>query len=212
MKRNNTVLAASVVALSLLSTSALAATKFRVPLSLLSSQCANGRCYPTAYYDTNRSLSYRRDWACNAKTYNQHDGIDYGIGGFTSMDQGRWVMSAAAGKVIAVHDGEYDRCTSGKCGVANYIKIRHADGTETWYWHLKKWSIKVKVGQWVGCGVYIAKVGSSGYSTGPHLHFGVKRAGWMQDPYGATSSSCGRVGSMWTSQGYWGKLPGLTCQ
>ncbi len=200
-------------ALALMSLTAEAGTKFRVPLSLLDSQCANGRCYPTAYYDTNRSTSYRRDWACNAKTYNQHDGVDLGIGGFTAMDQGRWVMSAAAGTVIAVHDGEFDRCTSGNCGTANYIKLRHADGRVTWYWHLKKWSIKVKLGQFVPCGVYIAKVGSSGHATGPHLHFGltVPNVG-VTDPFGAVSSSCGHTVSYWISQGSWGHLPGNSCQ
>lgn len=190
-----------------------AGVKFRVPLSLLSTQCGSGRCYPTAYYDTNRSLSYRRDWACNAKTYNQHDGTDYGIGGFWAMDQGRWVMAAAGGTVIAVHDGEYDRCTSGRCGTGNYVKIRHSDGKVTLYWHLKKWSIRVRRGQWVGCGTILGKVGSSGYSTGPHLHFGmVNTVGRVDDPYSAVSSACGGPYSDWTSQGRWGGLPGNSCQ
>ena len=201
-----------VIAALLCSAPAVAQVKFRVPLSLLDTQCANGRCYPTAYYDTNRSLSYRRDWACNAHTYNQHDGVDLGIGGFGAMDQGRWVMTAAAGTVIAAHDGEFDRCTTGNCGTANYVKIRHADGKVTVYWHLKKWSIRVKVGQWVPCGIYLGKVGSSGHSTGPHLHFGVVTSGgYARDPYGA-SSSCGGTTSLWTHQGAWRGLPGNTCQ
>jgi murein DD-endopeptidase MepM/ murein hydrolase activator NlpD len=210
--------AAAAAALCLLLAPATAATRFRVPLSMLDSQCANGRCYPTAYFDTNRSTTYRRDWSCrtgsSARTYNQHDGVDIGIGGFSAMDQGRWVMSAAGGTVIAAHDGEYDRCTSGRCGTANYMKIRHADGRESWYWHLKKWSIRYKVGQYVPCGVYIAKVGSSGHATGPHLHFGVRIPGvsLMDDPFGAVSSSCGSTYSSWTSQGSWGRLPGNVCQ
>jgi murein DD-endopeptidase MepM/ murein hydrolase activator NlpD len=189
-----------------------AGVKFRVPLSLLSTQCANGRCYPTAYFDTNRSTSYRRDWACGAKTYNQHSGTDYGIGGFAAMDQGRWVMAAASGTVIATHDGEYDRCTSGRCGTANYVKIRHSDGKVSVYWHLKKWSLRVRKGQWVGCGTVIGKVGSSGYSTGPHLHFGVEVGGAIDDPYAAVRSSCGGTFSFWTAQGRYGGLPGNSCQ
>jgi murein DD-endopeptidase MepM/ murein hydrolase activator NlpD len=203
---------ALVVTLALLSIPAAAGVRFRVPLSLLDSQCANGRCYPSAYYDTNRSTSYRRDWACGSKTYNQHDGTDLAIGGFAAMDQGRWVMTAASGTVIAVHDGEYDRCTTGNCGTANYVKIRHSDGRVTLYWHLKKWSIRVKVGQYVGCGIYLGKVGSSGHSTGPHLHFGVLTSGVTDDPYGATSSSCGGTTSLWTHQGAYRGLPGNTCQ
>ena len=195
-----------------------AGTKYRVPLSLLDTQCANGRCYPTAYYDTNRSTSYQRDWSCrtggSAITYNQHSGSDYGVGGFTGMNQGRWVMAAAAGTVIAAHDGEYDRCTSANCGTANYVMIRHADGQVTQYWHLKKWSVRVKVGQHVGCGVYIGKVGSSGHSTGPHLHFGAKPSRYAApvDPYLHAGACGGSSSSLWTSQGSWGHLPGNSCQ
>lgn len=202
------------VGLGLASSSATAATKFRVPLSLASTQCGAGHCSPSAYYDTNRSASYRRDWACHTRTYNQHDGTDIAIGGFAAMNQGRWVMAAAAGTVIAKHDGEYDRCTNGHCGTANYVKIRHADGKVSWYWHLKKWSVRVKVGQHVACGALLGKVGSSGYSTGPHLHFGTQATSRsaMRDPFGATSSACGTTGTWWTSQGSWGRLPGQTCQ
>lgn len=203
----------SVLAVLLFAVPVLAMPRFRVPLSMLDSQCARGRCYPTAYYDTNRSGSYIRDWACRTKTYNQHSGTDIGIGGWGPMSEGRWVMSAAPGRVVAAHDGEFDRCTSGRCGTANYVIIQHADGSRALYWHLKKWSVRVRVGQWVPCGVYIGQVGSSGYATGPHLHFEVQNASRVSlDPYGAVSASCGRTGSLWTSQGNWGGLPGNACQ
>lgn len=201
-----------VVMAVIVSAPAAAQVKFRVPLSMLDTQCAGGRCYPTAYFDTNRSWSYRRDYACGTRTYNQHDGVDLGIGGWAAMDQGRWVMTAAAGTVIAAHDGEFDRCTTGNCGTANYVKIRHADGKISVYWHLKRWSVRVKVGQWVPCGVYLGQVGSSGYSTGPHLHFGVVVNGVADDPFGASSSACGGTFSFWTQQGPYGGLPGMACQ
>ena len=203
-----------ILAAAIFAAPAPAATRYRVPLQMLDTQCANGRCYVTAYYDTNTSSSYRRDWACRAKTYNGHRGVDYGIGGWTAMNAGRNVKAAASGTVVAVHDGEYDRCSGGNCGSANYVKIRHADGAITWYWHLKKWSVRVRPGQWVSCGTIIGKVGSSGHSYGPHLHFGLQRAGstTMIDPYGATSTSCGRTGSYWTDQNGWGGMPGYACQ
>ena len=197
---------------ALLSTSALAQVRFRVPLNMLDTQCGAGRCAPTAYYDTNRSTGWYSDWGCGTRTYNQHDGNDYGIGGFAAMDAGRYVKSAASGTVIAVHDGEWDRCTTGNCGTANYIQIRHSDGKVTWYWHLKRWSIRVRVGQWVSCGTDIAQVGSSGYSTGPHLHFGVFVPNYgMDDPYGSPYG-CGGAATYWMQQGSYGGLPGLACQ
>ena len=203
-----------VLCCALFATSAFANwVKFRVPLSLLDTHCGNGRCAPSAYFDTNRSWGYYRDYACGIKTYNQHDGIDYAIGGFWAMDQGRWVMAAASGTVIETHDGEFDRCTTANCGTANYVKIRHADGKVTVYWHLKKWSVRVRPGQWVGCGTVIGNVGSSGYSTGPHLHFGVVvPCHGADDPYGASNSACGGGFSYWVNQGAYLKLPGLTCQ
>jgi len=193
---------------------AIAIPKFRVPFSITSTQCGGGRCYPTAYFDTNRDAGWYRDWACKTKTYNQHDGTDLGIGGFANMDAGRNVLAAASGTVIAAHDGEFDRCTTGNCGTANYVKIRHSDGTVTVYWHLRKWSVRVSVGQSVACGATIGLVGSSGYSTGPHLHFGVhpfSGSNPPDDPYAATSTACGGTITYWTSQGAYGGLPGTTC-
>lgn len=188
-----------------------AETLFRLPLSTASNHCTGTRCYVTAYYDLNRGSGVR-DFACGARTYNQHTGTDIGVGGFAGMDAGRPVLAAAAGTVIAAHDGEFDRCTTGNCGTANYVKIRHADGKITLYWHLKKWSVKVKVGQTVACGQQIGLVGSSGTSTGPHLHFGVQHPTWgIDDPFKGTGS-CGGSVSWWVNQGAYRSLPGAVCQ
>lgn len=56
-------------------------------------------------------------------------------------------------------------------GWGNYVKIRHADGTHTLYAHLAKGSITVMAGDVVEQGQVIGKLGHSGQSTGPHLHF-----------------------------------------
>lgn len=53
----------------------------------------------------------------------------------------------------------------------NYIYINHGNGIKTFYAHLKK--ICVNVGDVVGGGTLIGKMGSTGWSTGPHLHFGI---------------------------------------
>jgi murein DD-endopeptidase MepM/ murein hydrolase activator NlpD len=64
---------------------------------------------------------------------------------------------------------------------ANFILIRHADGTFGTYDHLKEGGVAVKVGTQVGRGQLIGYSGSTGFSSGPHLHFGIYRA---KDGYG----------------------------
>lgn len=56
---------------------------------------------------------------------------------------------------------------------ANYVILLHADGTLGEYQHLQKDGILVKIGQQVKVGEVIASSGTSGYSSGPHLHFHV---------------------------------------
>ncbi len=62
----------------------------------------------------------------------------------------------------------------------NYIIISNGDGLQTLYAHLEAFS--VNIGQTVRQGSVIGKSGNTGYSTGPHLHFGVYRQGIAVDP------------------------------
>jgi murein DD-endopeptidase MepM/ murein hydrolase activator NlpD len=86
-----------------------------------------------------------------------HRGIDI------AAPIGTPVHAAAAGVV------EFSAWNSG--GYGNMIDIRHPDGTVTRYAHLSR--SLVRAGQQVEQGDQIALVGSTGYSTGPHLHFEV---------------------------------------
>ncbi len=65
-------------------------------------------------------------------------------------------------------------------GYGNLVKLRHAGGAETWYAHFSK--IGVAVGQRVEQGDALGLVGSTGLSTGPHLHFEVHDQGQTVDP------------------------------
>ena len=62
----------------------------------------------------------------------------------------------------------------------NYVIIKHIDGYQTLYGHLSK--IKTKKGAFVSQGELIGLVGSTGYSTGPHLHFTVYKNGKLVNP------------------------------
>lgn len=81
-------------------------------------------------------------------------------------------VAAAAGGTV-VHAGP-----AGTYG--NLVTLRHDNGFETRYAHLS--SIDVKVGDRVEAGSGLGKVGSTGYSTGPHLHFEVRHDGKAIDP------------------------------
>ncbi|MFT5686425.1 MAG: hypothetical protein ACI8RZ_007381 [Myxococcota bacterium] len=168
-----------------------------------------GYFYPTAYYDHS---GY--DWACGSIRYSGHRGSDFGGGSWSGMDAGRDIVAAAPGVVYTTNDGEFDECSSGDCsgggGYGNYVVIVHGDGKFTYYAHLKTWSLTVSSGQSVSCGQKLGEMGSSGYSTGPHLHFESRTSGGSQvDPFDGTCSS---PPSYWVSQGSYGALPGTTCE
>lgn len=98
-----------------------------------------------------------------ASTY--HEGIDIGA------PTGTEVIAAAAGEVV-ISKYSYS--------AGNYIMIDHGSGIFTIYMHLSKRSYEV--GAEVSQGQKIGEVGSTGYSTGPHLHFGVRKNGQYVNP------------------------------
>jgi murein DD-endopeptidase MepM/ murein hydrolase activator NlpD len=99
------------------------------------------------------------------KTYQMHTGLD--IGGA----YGQPIRAAAAGEVFfASLKGGYGKC----------IIILHGGGMSTLYGHCSQ--IVVVPGQRVRQGQLIGRVGSTGRSTGPHLHFEVRRNGVPINP------------------------------
>jgi murein DD-endopeptidase MepM/ murein hydrolase activator NlpD len=95
-----------------------------------------------------------------------HTGVDIGA------DKGASIVAANSGTVIMAH---YD-----KNGYGNMVVIDHGGGITTLYAHASK--LLVKVGDKVKSGQTIAKVGSTGLSTGNHLHFEVRVNGEPKDP------------------------------
>jgi murein DD-endopeptidase MepM/ murein hydrolase activator NlpD len=83
--------------------------------------------------------------------------------------------------IYAAHEGRV--IYSGPNGTfGNYVKIDHGGGWTTGYAHIVSGGIRVKVGDNVSAGTRIASVGSTGASTGCHLHFEVRRNGTAQNP------------------------------
>ncbi len=94
-----------------------------------------------------------------------HNGIDIGA------ERGVDIYAVQDGKVVLAEVVS---------GYGNYIIIEHKNGIETAYAHCD--SILVSAGEEVKAGQLIAYVGSTGNSTGPHLHFEVKADGRFCDP------------------------------
>lgn len=94
-----------------------------------------------------------------------HNGVDL------PSPTGTPTYSAFAGKV---------RISMYTKGYGNLVVLRHPNGLETYYGHLTK--REVEVGDWVDAGQEIGKIGSTGRSTGPHLHFETRYKGFAFDP------------------------------
>ncbi len=95
-----------------------------------------------------------------------HKGVDI------AAPKGTSVFTAAEGRIV--------RTGYEAGGYGAFIEVRHPNGLSTLYGHLSR--IDVASGDLVTCGQRIGLVGSTGYSTGPHLHFEVRRSGAQVNP------------------------------
>ena len=92
------------------------------------------------------------------------------------MPVGTWVHAAREGVVVLVEDSHGFGCAREECAaLANFVVVLHSDGTTGEYFHLEQGSAVVRVGDRVARGQRIARSGDTGFSTTPHLHFGVYR-------------------------------------
>lgn len=100
-----------------------------------------------------------------------HKGVDF------RAASGTKIPAAGAGRVVK---REYNS------GYGNFVRIRHANGFETVYAHMSKFQAGVNVGTTVSQGQIIGYVGSTGLSTGPHLHYEIIKNGAHVNPMTVT--------------------------
>jgi murein DD-endopeptidase MepM/ murein hydrolase activator NlpD len=91
-----------------------------------------------------------------------------------ALPEGTAVHAARAGIVINVA-GAHREGGLQPHAAANFVQVLHADGTYAVYAHLQAASVRVRPGQRVERGEWLARSGHTGYGTGPHLHFAVLR-------------------------------------
>ena len=173
-------------------------------------KCEVGKdCWITNYVN-HGTPEHPLDPMCGRMTYKTHKGTDFAIRDLVQMRKGVAVVAAADGVVTGVRDGmadislkQLDPLTiKGKeCG--NGVVIKHENGFETQYCHLRKGSLKVKPGQPIKEGAALGYVGLSGMTEYPHLHFSVRKDGKVYDPFagGVTRNTCKKHrGNIWSKK------------
>ena len=123
--------------------------------------------FPVQGHSINDISSYYKDIRSQFKEISRrvHGGIDI------KAKIGTPIVASSSGSISIA---KYDK------GWGNYIVIDHADGYQTWYAHLN--AFNVSEGEAVKSGDVIGYVGTTGRSTGPHLHFEIRKEGLRLDP------------------------------
>ena len=102
--------------------------------------------------------------------------------GETANHNGMDIPAPAMTPIYAVQGGVVITSTFASASYGQYVAISHGNGVVTLYGHMTKGSQKVKEGDIVKQGQIIGYVGSTGRSTGPHLHLELRKDGVRQDP------------------------------
>lgn len=139
--------------------------------SMNSNVSASGFAWPLPYSGVYLSSYYGYRYHPLTGQYKYHSGIDVSMSGA----MGKNIVATRAGTVI-ISSPEGQNGT----GYGSYIVIDHGDGYSSLYGHCS--ALLVSQGQKVSRGQIIARVGSTGWSSGPHLHFEIRYNGETVDP------------------------------
>ena len=141
----------------------------------------------------------QHDFACGLKSRQGHRGTDFSLMSDAQLADDVDVLAAADGIVQATRNGVPDQPYTAslapqlrgkECG--NAVRIRHNNGFDTLYCHLKNGSLTVQKGDQVSAGTPLGHIGMSGQSNFAHLHFTVLKDGKVVDPFAPTpSDTCG---------------------
>ena len=120
-----------------LCSAAHAQVKFSQPL-----QGTSGQDYWIVNYVDHDLTGGLLNYACSNKTYDGHEGTDYVLRSFKTMDSGVVVYAMADGIVFKTKDSLFDRSkVKNNLGLGNYVAINHGGEYWAYYGHLKKFSL-----------------------------------------------------------------------
>lgn len=137
---------------------------------------APSSAHANTHYQTPFKSSFKRKitQAFNGKFSHNNPGSRHAVD--IALPVGTPIVAARAGVVIYTKD---DYAFSGRSKYfldkANRVEVLHDDGTYAVYAHLLQGTVKIDIGDTVSAGTELGKSGSSGFSTGPHLHFVIRK-------------------------------------
>lgn len=126
-----------------------------------------------------REAENRYIWPVHGRLTSYYGRRNLGMG-TAAFHRGIDIAAPSGTPVGAVRSGTVTFAGWSTQGYGNLVRVRHADGSEAWYGHFS--SISVSVGQYVSQGAVVGRVGSTGISTGPHLHLELHERGQAVDP------------------------------
>lgn len=160
------------------------------------------------FFDHNSNFPNQvQDYNCGSRTYDtnagyNHQGVDiftWPFGWYQMANNQSWAVAAAPGIIVGKDNGHADTSCAMNGGMWNAVYILQEDGSTAWYGHLKNNSLTTKaVGQTVAAGEFLGVIGSSGNSTGPHLHFELYNSSdILTDPYAGPCNPTIAVNDSW---------------
>lgn len=174
------------------------------PVLSLPVDCVLGQtCFVEDYHDSLPATGALQDYTCGLNTRDNHFGTDIALPVWSDGDSAVDVLAAADGRVFAVRDEMPDdwrmRGVTSDRACGNAVVIDHPGGWRSSYCHLALGSVAVRAGDSVTRGQVLGRIGLSGQTTHPHLHFGLRHNGKRVDPFNANGVACGDSGavSLW---------------
>jgi Peptidase family M23 len=201
------VLLGTAATLTLLAAGGTASAENDIALGLPVDCTLGETCYIQQYVDRDPGPGVL-DYQCGSLVYEGHKGTDFAVPTLSDMRRGVNVIASAPGVVAALRDGVADVIYSAEnaqsvagreCG--NGVVLRHANGWETQYCHMKSGTVDVVRGQRVARGDVLGQIGLSGKTQFPHVQLSVRLNGKEIDPFDTSAMpSCGNNGAdLWQS-------------
>lgn len=149
-----------------------------------------GNCWITNHVDLDDRIGRVSDYMCSDKATDNNKSTHISLAGRAYITKTLPVLAAADGKVVEAINGYPDssRPLQGESFCGNRVLIKHSDGWETSYCHMKMDSITVNQGDTVKAGQTIGLIGMSGQADWPRLSFALIRNGMVFDPFSGRTS------------------------